>query len=326
MTGDTSADIASPRVSVGVPCFNRPEGLDRLLRSLTGQTFRDIEILVSDNCSPNPYVQQVAQRYATGDPRIKVFRQPTNLGAIANHQFVLDRARGKFFMWAHDDDEFPTNYIELCLSHFNDAPDVVLVGPSCERYLHGKYWYAYENYTTIGLNTYRRLRNLIWDSFNYHWRFEQYFSGVCLLAAVPHHFSKDPKAIFYYHFVLSERGTFANAPEVKIIKHTTEEQLDGYRTGSGFRRHAVLRYFSWNMQMCIPITGQMLAVVFKSARLTVIEKTKLSSYCVALFVAHPLRKEFQGRVIGKISRLGGATLRKLRQSVLRLGPLPPPPE
>jgi glycosyltransferase involved in cell wall biosynthesis len=312
-------DIAAvPLVSIGVPCFNRPEGLDRLLGSLTAQTFRDIEILVSDNCSPDSNVQRVAQRYAKCDPRVKVFRQPTNLGLIANHQFLRDRARGEYFMFAHDDDELPTNYIEACLSHFNDAPDVVLVGPSCDRYLEGKYWYAYDNYSSIGLSTYHRLRLFIWYSLHYHWRFEQYFSGLCLLTAAPRYvFSKNAALATHYLLVLSEQGTLASAPEVKIIKHTTQEILDSYRERLILSHHTVFRYFSLNMRNYILIAGQMLTVVCKSERLTVIEKTKLSGYCIALLVAHPLRREFGERIIPKILHLGGGPLRQLRRLVSR---------
>jgi hypothetical protein len=144
---------------------------------MTGQTFKE----------PNPEVQRIAKRYAVRDCRVKVFRQPTNIGAVDNHQFVKDQARGKYFMWAHDDDEFPTNYVEICLAHFKDAPDVVLVGPSSDRYLDGKYFITYENYSSIGLGTYERLRNLMPDGFRCHSRFEQYFSGLCLLG---HHIER----------------------------------------------------------------------------------------------------------------------------------------
>ena len=281
---------------------------------MTSQTFQDIEILVSDNCSPNPEVQRIAQRYAVRDSRIKVFRQTTNIGRFDNHQFVKDQARGKYFMWAHDDDEFPTNYVEICLAHFKDAPDVVLVGPSCDRYLDGKYFLTPENYSSIGLSTYERLRNLMPDGLRRYWRFEQYFSGLCLLSAAPTYFSKDCGGEFYHFFVLSERGTLAHAPELKIIKHTTQEQWDSYEAGSEFRELPILRYFSFsNIQAYTPLAGQMIATIWRSRRLTGIEKIQLTSHCISLYSAYPLRNEFQDRIIPRSRKWIGENIPFVRR-------------
>ena len=42
---------ATPMVTVGIPTFNRPEGLERTLACITKQTYTNLEIIVSDNCS-----------------------------------------------------------------------------------------------------------------------------------------------------------------------------------------------------------------------------------------------------------------------------------
>jgi glycosyltransferase involved in cell wall biosynthesis len=54
-----------PLVSVGIPCYNRPEGLKRTLECITGQTYKNLEIIVSDNCSPDPEVERVGREYAS---------------------------------------------------------------------------------------------------------------------------------------------------------------------------------------------------------------------------------------------------------------------
>jgi glycosyltransferase involved in cell wall biosynthesis len=107
--------IGQPLVSVGIPTFNRPEGLRRTLRLICGQTYRNLEVLVSDNASPGMKTQEIAQEFATADQRIKYFRQPANIGPIANFRFVLEKASGEYFMWAADDDEWDAKFIETCL-------------------------------------------------------------------------------------------------------------------------------------------------------------------------------------------------------------------
>jgi len=105
-----------PRVTVGVPTYNRPAGLRRTLDCILGQTYRDLEVLVSDNASPNPDVVAVCAEYAERDPRVRVWRQESNVGVVENFLHLLRVARGEYFMWAADDDEWQPGFIEACAS------------------------------------------------------------------------------------------------------------------------------------------------------------------------------------------------------------------
>lgn len=93
-----------PLVSVGIPCYNRPEGLRRTLECIIGQTYLNLEIIVSDNCSPDPEVERVGRGFANKDLRVQYYRQNMNDGPMPNFQFVLEKATGEYFMWAADDD------------------------------------------------------------------------------------------------------------------------------------------------------------------------------------------------------------------------------
>ena len=105
-----------PLVSVGIPTFNRPEGLRRTLALICNQTYSNLEILVSDNASYGSETECVVRETSARDPRIKYFRQPTNIGSLANFSFVLAKASGDYFMWASDDDEWDGSFIETCLA------------------------------------------------------------------------------------------------------------------------------------------------------------------------------------------------------------------
>ena len=104
-----------PLVTVGIPTYNRPEGLARTLECITGQTYGDLEIIVSDNCSPDSEVGMVVRAFQQRDDPIQYFRHPKNRGGLFNFRFVLERAAGEYFMWAADDDEWAKSYIETCL-------------------------------------------------------------------------------------------------------------------------------------------------------------------------------------------------------------------
>jgi glycosyltransferase involved in cell wall biosynthesis len=114
-----------PLVSVGIPTFNRPDGLRRTLRLICNQTYPNLEILVSDNASPGSETEEVVRDFATTDERIKYFRQPENIGAIANFRFVLAEASGDYFMWAADDDEWDPRFIETCVAKASPSCSVM---------------------------------------------------------------------------------------------------------------------------------------------------------------------------------------------------------
>jgi glycosyltransferase involved in cell wall biosynthesis len=105
----------STLVSIGVPTFNRPKLLARALEHLLNQTWRDIEIVVSDNASTDPEVQKIISSYAEKDERIRAFRQPSNLGSLNNFFFVLKEAKAPYFMWAADDDYIAPWFVERAL-------------------------------------------------------------------------------------------------------------------------------------------------------------------------------------------------------------------
>jgi glycosyltransferase involved in cell wall biosynthesis len=104
-----------PLVSVGIPTYNRPDGLRRTLEYITGQTYRNLEIIISNNCSPDPAVDEVIKSFIN-DSRIKYFKQPKNFGPTSNFRFVLEKSSGEYFMWASDDDGWHSEYVERLLS------------------------------------------------------------------------------------------------------------------------------------------------------------------------------------------------------------------
>jgi len=106
----------TPLISVGVPTYNRPDGLRRTLSCLSVQTYPRLEILVSDNCSPGTETAKVLAEMAERDPRIRYVHQSKPLGATGNFRFVFRETRGDYFMWAADDDEWEPTFIERCFN------------------------------------------------------------------------------------------------------------------------------------------------------------------------------------------------------------------
>lgn len=115
-----------PLVTIGLPTYNRPDGLQKCLQTILQQTYFNIEIIISDNCSTNEEVQRIIQQYAAKDSRIKPFRQNKNLGLEENFNFVYGKASADYFTWMSDDDYFDENYIEECVQFLQANPDHTL--------------------------------------------------------------------------------------------------------------------------------------------------------------------------------------------------------
>jgi glycosyltransferase involved in cell wall biosynthesis len=105
----------TPLVSVGIPTFNRPEGLAATLANIRAQTYGNLEIIISDNASADPRVAEIASMAAASDSRVSYFRESWNRGAKANFESVLKKSSGVFFMWAADDDAWCDEFIERCV-------------------------------------------------------------------------------------------------------------------------------------------------------------------------------------------------------------------
>lgn len=94
-----------PLVSVGIPTYNRPELLRQALTSLKKQTYKNLEIIVSDNATPGEDVQGVIAEFQEQGLPIIFFKQTENIGPENNFIFVLQQASGEFFFWMADDDQ-----------------------------------------------------------------------------------------------------------------------------------------------------------------------------------------------------------------------------
>ena len=84
----------NPKVSVIIPVYNTEAYVEQTLRSIMGQTLRDIELIVVNDGSTDGSLS-VLERIATGDDRIRLYTQP-NKGLSQTRNAGIARARGEF--------------------------------------------------------------------------------------------------------------------------------------------------------------------------------------------------------------------------------------
>jgi glycosyltransferase involved in cell wall biosynthesis len=112
--------VTNPLVSICVPTYNRASQLREGLKTICGQDYYPLEILISDNCSDDQ-TEAVCREVAKADQRVRYVRQPRNIGLYGNHNFCIDHSRGEFFCFFHDHDErslqIISQYVSFLLRH-----------------------------------------------------------------------------------------------------------------------------------------------------------------------------------------------------------------
>jgi glycosyltransferase involved in cell wall biosynthesis len=113
------------QVSIGIPVYNGDKYLAQALDSLLAQSFKDFEVVISDNASTDT-TAEICQAYRNKDARIRYFRSDRNLGAAWNHNRVFELASAPLLKWAACDDLLHPLFLERCVEALHKDPGVVL--------------------------------------------------------------------------------------------------------------------------------------------------------------------------------------------------------
>lgn len=118
----------SPKISIGLPVYNGENYIEEAINSLIHQSFKDFEIVISDNASTDR-TQEICEFFQSQDKRIRYYRNSTNMGAAYNYKKVFKLAKGDFFKWMAHDDKCSPNYLEECIKVLENDPTIVMCFP-----------------------------------------------------------------------------------------------------------------------------------------------------------------------------------------------------
>ena len=129
MAANAMDPVSQPLVSVVTPVYNGESFLAECMESVLGQTYRNFEYIIVDNCSTDRSLE-IASSYARKDPRIRIHNNSEFVAVIANHNtaFGLISPAAKYCKVVSADDlVFPgclTRMVEVAEAH----PSVGIVG------------------------------------------------------------------------------------------------------------------------------------------------------------------------------------------------------
>ena len=116
-----------PLVSIIIPTFNRPKYFKEALDSALNQTYRNIEVFISDN-SIDDATEILIQEYLAKDKRVKYVRHK-NFDADDNWNFArsYNNPAAEYVNWLMDDDLFYPTKLEKMIEVYRRDPDIALV-------------------------------------------------------------------------------------------------------------------------------------------------------------------------------------------------------
>ena len=113
-----------PKVTIGLPVYNGELSLSQSIDSVLKQSFTDFELIISDNASTDSTIK-ICEKYLNKDSRITLVKQNKNIGPLWNFYFILEKARGNYFVWLADDDYWHPDFLLENVSVLDNHKNVV---------------------------------------------------------------------------------------------------------------------------------------------------------------------------------------------------------
>ncbi len=118
-----------PTITTILPTYKRPILLPRAIDSVRSQTWRDVEIVVRDNCSEDSTEQLVCE-IAKIDPRVKYIKNAANIGSHKNIRHGIEDIKTEFFSILSDDDYLAPDFYSYAMKVFDQYPGAGFVACS----------------------------------------------------------------------------------------------------------------------------------------------------------------------------------------------------
>lgn len=102
-------------VSVIIPAYNSEQFIGEAIRSVLNQSYQDLEVLVTDDCSSDA-TERVVRELAAEDSRVHYFRMKQNGGAALARNNSIQQAKGRYIAFLDADDVWLPGKLEVQLA------------------------------------------------------------------------------------------------------------------------------------------------------------------------------------------------------------------
>lgn len=124
-----------PLVSVVIPHFNLGHYLVRTIDSVLASTYANLEVVVVDDCSTDRFSQLAIERLEGVHERLRIVRNPMNLGLAATRNVALRHVTGEYVLTLDADDLISPSFVETAVNALNARPQYDFVIPQTGFFL-----------------------------------------------------------------------------------------------------------------------------------------------------------------------------------------------
>ena len=206
-----------PEVSIVIPAYNGGRFIEECLNSAINQSFSNIEIIITDDCSKDDTFQKVHD-FMRKDRRIAYYKNDVNLGLAMNWNKCLENCRGKWIKFLFQDDLLLPHCVETMLkASFEDA------NGGFPRFIIGERDFVIEAGASDALKNYYehhilRMRDLIENTTIT----PEDFSVAMLKAGIGVNFIGEPSSVMLRRDLFSEYSFFnANLVQLCDLEYWT---------------------------------------------------------------------------------------------------------
>lgn len=115
-----------PKVTIGMPTYNRAEYLKTSIPQVLNQTYSDFEFIICDDCSSDN-TPEVVKSFS--DSRIRYYRNEKNLNIPGVLNRILNISVGEYIIFLHDHDIFEPNLLKKMCILLETNPEIGFVHP-----------------------------------------------------------------------------------------------------------------------------------------------------------------------------------------------------
>jgi glycosyltransferase involved in cell wall biosynthesis len=117
--------MSEPLISVLITSYNRQAFIAEAIESVLISTFSNFElIIVDDNSNDDTFT--IAEKYATNDKRIRLFKNQKNLGQFGNRNKAASYATGKYLKYVDSDDIIYPYSLKMMVDALESFPEAGL--------------------------------------------------------------------------------------------------------------------------------------------------------------------------------------------------------
>lgn len=118
-------------ISVIIPVYNLENYIERCIKSVLIQTFKNFEVICVDDKSQDRTVE-IIEKIAKTDSRVKLLRQPQNSGPAMARSYGCRESKGSYIFFLDGDDTLPSNALELLYTKIKDSKVDIVRGSVVE--------------------------------------------------------------------------------------------------------------------------------------------------------------------------------------------------